>query len=324
MTGARAPGADVRFRPLVAGTASGPRRTGALDIQLGDRRVISVPSQLGCQVGCSFCISKDTPLARNLRAAEMLEMVRSCLEASPPDGRSIELSFTGEGEPLINWRECGIVARSVPALSVDFASVRYCFSGLGAVQLLERVETAPLPARLQFSLHAARQEVRDRLVARSAPLCDLLRALERHADRFTTIELNIVLQEGVNTSEADLRALASWGDRRWPIVLNPLLSDGREIVASSAARFQGELEAAGRIVKRYGQVAAAISRNGLYPQMTARRGLIIVSSQALPDAANAYVPPLSRSSSSTIDPHPSTLVRAARSVSASPGSQSTA
>ena len=244
-------------------------RTGALDIILAARRIISVPTQLGCRIGCTFCVSGEGPLVRNLTSAEILHLVEEALRAAPPDGRPLELSFTGEGEPALNWRQAAAVCEALPAASPDFDSVR-CFSGLGADRLLAKLDGGPFPTRLQLSLHAARQPVRDRLVRNSAPLSSILTALELHRDRFASIELNVVLQDGVNDSDEDLAALACWGSPAWPILLNPLLRDGAEVPGRRAEHFERELRLAGRAARRYRDIGALISRGGIYPLMAAR------------------------------------------------------
>lgn len=258
---------EVTFRPVqLAGY-----ETGALDISVQGRRVLSIPSQLGCRVGCTFCVSKDTPLVRNLTVDEMLELVRACFDAAPPDGRAVELSFTGEGEPLLNWKNTTACAEEVvrryPGV---FTGVRYCFSGIGARQLLSRATHSHLPVRLQLSLHAARQAVRDKLIPRSEPLDVILGAVRAHAAQFSAIELNVVLLDDVNDSEADLRALLEWGDARWPILLSPRLADGRELVAQETDRFAATLRGGGREVKVYSRVGALISRQRIYPLMSAK------------------------------------------------------
>ena len=246
-------------------------RTGALDIFFEGRRVISVPSQLGCRVGCSFCVSRHLPLIRNLTADEIFSLARHCLDVAPADGRPLELSFTGEGEPLLNWKNTQAATRLVSKFSGDFDSVRYCLSGIGASRLLERIAPEQYPTRLQFSLHAARQLVRDRLVPRSESLDSILKALRKTQSLFTGIELNVVLQDTVNDSNEDLIALCGWGNPEWPVLLNPILADGLERVAARTELFESALISAGRLVKRYTKVAARISRQGIYPMMSARR-----------------------------------------------------
>lgn len=256
----------VTFRPLVVAGY----QTGALDIALKGRRVLSIPSQLGCRVGCSFCVSKDTPLIRNLSAHEMLGMVQACFDAVPADGRPVELSFTGEGEPLLNWRQTTACAEKAARRHAGaIIAIRYCFSGIGATQLLNKARHSSLPVRLQFSLHAARQRVRDKLVPRSESLGGILDALHAHKTQFSAIELNVVLLDGINDSEEDLQALIEWGDPKWPVLLNPRLADGQEVVARETARFAEALRAAGREVKVYSRIGSHISRQRIYPLMSA-------------------------------------------------------
>lgn len=254
--------------------------TGALDIAVAGRRVLSIPTQLGCRVGCRFCVSRDTPLVRNLTVDEMLQMVAACFEAEPADERPVELSFTGEGEPLLNWKNTTSVTKEVVSQYPEvFRAVRYCFSGLAAMQLLPKAQDGQLPVRLQLSLHAARQVVRDSLIPRSESLDVILAALRSSDSQFAAIELNVVLQDGVNDSDADLEALMQWGDASWPILLNPLLADGQEVVASRTRHFAAVLRSAGREVKTYSKVGSLISRQGIYPLMSAR------SSSSRPAAA---------------------------------------
>ena len=256
----------VQFRPaLISGYA-----IGALDMSLASRRILSIPTQLGCRVGCTFCISSTQPLIRNLSANDMLSMVRSCLAAESADGRPMELSFTGEGEPALNWKAAAQVCRELASLSPDFNAVRYCFSGIGADRLLGKLDGGPYPVRLQFSLHAARQSVRSALVPNSLPLDRIAIALQETRHRFSAIELNVVLQEGVNDSPEDLAALADWGDPAWPILLNPLLRDGQEHIAATTDWAQALLEGAGRRVLRYTRIAERISRERIYPLLSAR------------------------------------------------------
>lgn len=263
MPSAAAPSVDFRSRKIDA------FMVGALDIGLSSRRIISVPTQIGCLTGCTFCISSTAPLRRNLSSDEISTLVEDCLIAAPPDGRPIELSFTGEGESLVNWKATARVCRDdLPGLSGDFDAVRFCSSGFAISDLLDKQDPGAYPARLQVSLHAARQCVRDRLVPRSSSLDEIREALDRSGDRFSAVELNVVLQGGINDRDIDLAALCVWGNARWPILLNPLLQDGSAVVASRTDAFERGLEQAGRVVKRYEKIAQAIGRMRIYPLMS--------------------------------------------------------
>ncbi len=248
----------------------GDGQTGVLDIQLPQRRVLSLPAQLGCPVACSFCVSKDAPLRRNLRVHELRGLVQLCADARPWAEQPLELSFTGEGEPLLNWRAIEALCQDWPAETWPFDSVRLCASGMGLSRLLPRVQPLRVPLRLQFSLHAARQAVRDRLVPRSEPLQVLRAALRAEQGRFRSVELNVVLQEGVNDSDEDLQALLDWADPAWLVLLNPLLAASSTREAPRAAAFEAELKRAGRTVHRYQAVATRIVEANVYPLLRSR------------------------------------------------------
>lgn len=244
--------------------------TGALDIRLAARRVLSLPSQLGCPVGCTFCNSKEVPLRRNLRTEELHALVKACFDAEAAGGRPVELSFTGEGEPLMNWRAIERLCQAWPEPSWPFDSLRLSASGFALSSLLPRVEAVRTPIRLQFSLHAARQEVRDRWIPRSEPLTRIREVLLAEQARFSGIELNVVLQDGLNDGEEDLQALLAWADPQWTILLNPLLTPGTARQGERADWFQAELARAGRQVRRYRAVASQIATEGLYARLNSR------------------------------------------------------
>lgn len=248
--------------------AAGSRAAGGLEVRARGWRVLSTPSQVGCPVRCSFCISRRQRQATNLSADEIVAMVMSVAAEDEACELPIELSFTGEGEPALNHRA---VSQAVRVLAGDLPAiqrVRYSFSGIGATQLLGRLETTALPARLQLSLHAARQAVRDVLVPTSLPLGQIETAMRREEERFQGVDLNVVLMDGVNDTDADLHVLAGWGEGRWCIVLNPLLGDSHR-PSNRVAWFEERLRRAGRQVRVHHQVARAIAAHGVHPLLAA-------------------------------------------------------
>ncbi len=246
-------------------------RTGALLVVLRERLVVSVPSQWGCPVGCRFCVSAASQFVRSLSAEEMSRCFEAALALAAPEEarRPVELSFTGEGEPLLNWRACAELVRAL-ASAQRIQAVRFAFSGVGAEGLLTHCESAGLALRLQCSLHCALDAVRERLIPRSIPVARLEAALRRHAHRFDAVELNVVLQDGVNDSPEALAALLAFGEPHWPVLLNPLLTPTGSREALAADRFERALREAGRPVKRYGAVARDIGTQRIYPLMTGR------------------------------------------------------
>ncbi|CAN7773814.1 hypothetical protein LJR290_007675 [Variovorax sp. LjRoot290] len=78
-------------------------------------------------------------------AAFRVQQGRNLPEGLGSDDRTIELSFTGEGAPALNWRQAAAVCQALPGMSSYFNSVRYCFSGLGADRVLAKLDGGPIP-----------------------------------------------------------------------------------------------------------------------------------------------------------------------------------
>jgi 23S rRNA (adenine2503-C2)-methyltransferase len=174
------------------------------------RNTVCVSSQVGCAIGCLFCATGQLGLRRNLTAAEIVDQVRAAgriwFEAG--QGAPSNVVFMGMGEPLHNYvpvvdslrllRDWGISPR------------RIVVSTSGLVPEIDKLASEKLPVRLAISLHAANDQVRDRLVPlnRRYPLAEL----EAAALRFSgatgrRVSLEYVLIAGVNDRPADAVAL---------------------------------------------------------------------------------------------------------------------
>jgi 23S rRNA (adenine2503-C2)-methyltransferase len=177
------------------------------------RRTACISTQVGCGMGCVFCASGLKGFERNLSAAEIVEQVLR-LRNLLPEGDSItHIVVMGMGESLANLDQL------IPALD------RLCSagSGLGLSQRRVTISTVGLPEKIRklasldrqyhlaVSLHAATDDLRDRLVPISAKIG--IRAVLDAADFYfqTTgrqVTYEYVLLHGVNDRPADARALA--------------------------------------------------------------------------------------------------------------------
>ncbi|MDQ6979810.1 MAG: 23S rRNA (adenine(2503)-C(2))-methyltransferase RlmN, partial [Mariprofundaceae bacterium] len=170
-----------------------------------------ISSQVGCAMGCTFCLTATAGLQRNLHTSEMvaqLMQARTVLGSYP---RNVVLM--GMGEPLHNY---DAVARFV-RIATDPAGMalsprHVTLSTSGLVPAIERMTAEMLPCNLAVSLNASNDTVRDRImpVNRKYPLASLLSALRAFATAGTSrkrVLIEYVLMEGVNDSRADAEAL---------------------------------------------------------------------------------------------------------------------
>jgi 23S rRNA (adenine2503-C2)-methyltransferase len=186
----------------------------AVLMQVAGRATVCVSTQVGCAVGCAFCASGRLGLRRDLTAEEMVDQVLHFARVLRDQGdrRVTNVVFMGMGEPFHNFdqtlRACrllndpkgyGLAARSISVSTV------------GVVPGIDRFAAEPLQLNLAVSLHAATDELRDRLVPlnRQYPLGAVFAACERYV-RATRRKLmfEYVLLRGVNDTPAQASALA--------------------------------------------------------------------------------------------------------------------
>ena len=174
-----------------------------------DRITACVSSQVGCAVDCSFCATGHQGFSRNLSLGEMLGQVWAINYLSNV-GRISNVVLMGMGEPLLNYSN---LKEFLKYLLLDEAyglsRRKVTVSTSGIVPFIDRLRV-DCPVSLAVSLHAATNELRNRLVPinRKYPLEQLMRACKDYQDsaprKFITFE--IVLLDGVNDSLEDALA----------------------------------------------------------------------------------------------------------------------
>ena len=174
------------------------------------RATLCISSQVGCAMGCRFCLTAKMGLLRHLHAAEIVEQVILARRLFPDTWIS-NVVFMGMGEPLHNL-EAVITATRILCddHGIGLSSRRVTVSTSGLIPAIQRY-VVESPARLAVSINATTDEVRDRImpVNRKYPLGALVAALRalplRRNDRVT---LEYVLLADLNDTPADAERLA--------------------------------------------------------------------------------------------------------------------
>ncbi len=218
------------------------------------RATVCVSSQVGCAVRCAFCASGQLGLRRSLSAEEMVDQVLHFARLMRGvDRRVTNVVVMGMGEPFHNYDETLHACRLLNdpegfALGARAVSV----STAGVVPGIERFADEPEQFNLAVSLHAATDELRDRLVPlnRTYPLAVLLTACDRYAKKKgRRVMIEYVLLPGVNDGDEQVRELAR--RLRSPlyhvnlIPYNDTSADFRCPTAAEVASFRERLRAAG-------------------------------------------------------------------------------
>jgi 23S rRNA (adenine2503-C2)-methyltransferase len=150
------------------------------------RSTVCVSSQVGCAVGCPFCATGHMGLRRNCTAAEIVDQVRAASSALHRRGLGpvTHIVYMGMGEPLAN-----VVAtlESLAVLTRDagISPRRITVSTSGVAPGIVQLAASGLGVTLAVSLHAATDELRDRLVPinKTYPLSMVLDTASRYAER---------------------------------------------------------------------------------------------------------------------------------------------
>ena len=180
------------------------------------RRTLCVSTQVGCAMGCGFCMTATMGLLRNLTAGEICDQiyrVSSDLRAHgvPGERPLTNLVFMGMGEPLHNYDD---VIRALALLlheeGAHFSHRHVTVSTSGLVPNIVRFGE-DTPVKLAVSLNATTDEQRTRLMPvdrkwNIAALIDAVRAFPSRQGRRVTFEY--VLLRGVNDTPDDASRLA--------------------------------------------------------------------------------------------------------------------
>jgi 23S rRNA (adenine2503-C2)-methyltransferase len=168
---------------------------------------VCVSTQVGCAVGCTFCMTGRGGLLRQLRSAEIVAQV-ALARARRPVRRVV---FMGMGEPAHNLDS---VMEAIALLGTEGAlnSKNLVLSTVGDRRVFERLPLESVKPALALSLHTTKPDLRAALLPR-APRIDpkeLVELAERYArtTKYPT-QYQWTLLEGVNDGDDELENLAT-------------------------------------------------------------------------------------------------------------------
>jgi 23S rRNA (adenine2503-C2)-methyltransferase len=182
-----------------------------------DRGTLCLSSQVGCTLNCTFCHTGTQRLVRNLRPEEIVGQVMVARDLlgewpSPPADRQVtNLVLMGMGEPLYNFENVAAALKIImDPEGLAISKRKITLSTAGVVPMMARCG-AELGVNLAVSLHAVRDDIRDRLVPlnRKYPIAALLEACRNYPglSNARRITFEYVMLQGINDSPADAREL---------------------------------------------------------------------------------------------------------------------
>ncbi len=177
------------------------------------RRTVCLSTQVGCAVGCAFCATGKAGFVRDLTAGEIVaQVLHFARELNARGARLTNIVYMGMGEPFLNY---DAVMRSIRILNdpdgFSLGARRFTVSTVGIVPGIERFTDEGLQVNLAISLHAADDELRDRLVPmnRRYPVGEIMRACRAYVARTNRrVTFEIALIDGVNDTPGHAAAVA--------------------------------------------------------------------------------------------------------------------
>lgn len=175
---------------------------------------VCVTTQVGCNIGCTFCASGLLSKSRDLTGGEIVEQiihVQRHLDTRLKDERVSHIVVMGIGEPFDNYTNLMdflYVVNDKKGLNIGARHITVSTSGL-AHKIYEFADTE-LQVNLAISLHAPNNELRTQImkINKAFPIEKLMKAVEyylRKNNRRITYEY--IMLKDVNDHEKEAKEL---------------------------------------------------------------------------------------------------------------------
>ena len=204
----------------------------------GDRKTVCVSSQVGCKMGCLFCMTAKQGFQGQLSAGEIVNQIKSIEES----GEVTNIVYMGMGEPFDNLDE---VLRSIEILTAEWGFAmsprRITVSTIGIIPgMLRFLEESE--AHLAVSLHTPFNDERRNLmpVEVAYPIEEVIADIKRwDFGRQRRVSFEYILFEGLNDSPRHVKELVRLLDglkcrinliRFHPVPGTPLKSPGEKTI----------------------------------------------------------------------------------------------
>ncbi|MBP2627377.1 MAG: Ribosomal large subunit methyltransferase [Firmicutes bacterium] len=183
---------------------------------------VCVTTQVGCNIGCSFCASGLLTKKRDLSSGEIVEQIMKVQSYLDQDGQDEIVSHVvvmGIGEPFDNFKniiDFLLIIKNHKGLAV--AARRITVSTSGLADKIYEFADFNLQVNLAISLHAPNNELRTQImkINRVFPIEEVIQAVHYYLEKTKRrITLEYILLKDVNDRREDACELAKLiGDKK--------------------------------------------------------------------------------------------------------------
>ncbi|WP_096029776.1 23S rRNA (adenine(2503)-C(2))-methyltransferase RlmN [Campylobacter lanienae] len=176
------------------------------------RYTICVSSQVGCKMGCSFCLTAKGGFIRNLSAGEIVgQILWIKRENNIPYERRVNIVYMGMGEPLDNLNN---VSKAINILKdndgLAIGTRRQTISTSGLATQIKKLGEMDLGVLLAISLHAVTDELREKLmpVNKAYNIASVMDAVRQFPiDMRKRVMFEYLIMDKINDNLSDAKAL---------------------------------------------------------------------------------------------------------------------
>ena len=127
---------------------------------------VCVSTQVGCKVGCSFCLTAKGGFVRNLSAGEIVAQVWFMKKFKGfSEAKALNIVYMGMGEPLDNYDN---LVKAIKIIAhpegLNISPKRQTVSTSGIAPKITKLGNENLGIQLAISLHAVDDELREELI----------------------------------------------------------------------------------------------------------------------------------------------------------------
>lgn len=176
---------------------------------------VCVTTQVGCNIGCTFCASGLLKKSRDLSAGEIVEQIMNVqkhLDEQEKEERVSHIVVMGIGEPFDNFTNMIDFVRVVnddKGLCIGARHITISTSGL-AHKIYEFADTG-IQVNLAISLHAPNDELRTRImkINKAFPIAKLMKAVDYYLEKTNRrITYEYIMLKDVNDHKTEAVQLA--------------------------------------------------------------------------------------------------------------------
>jgi len=179
------------------------------------RMTACVSSQVGCNLGCTFCATGFIKTKRNLQPHEIYDQVvlLNKIAIKEHDLPLSNIVFMGMGEPLLNYKNVlEAIDKITSEEGLNISAKRITVSTAGLAKMIKKLGDDDVKFNLALSLHAADDIKRSKLmpINDANNLNDLVEALNYFYEKTgNSITFEYILFDGINESMEDAKNLVT-------------------------------------------------------------------------------------------------------------------